>query len=169
MYGGEFLSWLPRLYDGENDYGSSVFYRYKHRLDSNEEKIGIKVGENKNLLVKEYQEAMQKKLFVISNEDNIREITTFVKHQTPSGNIKYAADIGNDDTVMTIVTASTLFKRYDFKELAAEAAQMCISPEKLNHWTNIILNNESEYYKTHLDYSSFSQIKKQSQRVYRNR
>jgi hypothetical protein len=46
------------------------------------------------MLVKDYQEAMENKKFILTNEDSIREITTFVKHITTSGNIRYAADIG---------------------------------------------------------------------------
>ncbi len=91
-YGNEFLAHLPNIFDGKNNYGSSVFFRYKHRADAVDEKIGLKVGENKNILVKDYQDCMDKRNFLINNEDTIKEITTFVKHITPSGNIRYAAD-----------------------------------------------------------------------------
>jgi hypothetical protein len=63
----------------------------------NEEKVGLKVGDNKNLLVKDYQDLMLKKSFLINNEDTIHEITTFVKHTTSAGNVRYAADVGHDD------------------------------------------------------------------------
>jgi intein/homing endonuclease len=108
-YGGTLLAEMPHVFEGNNNYGSSVFARYKHRSDSTEEKIGLKVGDNKNLMVKDYQELMQNKGFVITNEDNIREITTFVKHVSSSGNIKYAADIGHDDCLLP----NTLIKTID--------------------------------------------------------
>lgn len=119
-YGNALLAEMPHVFDGKNNYGSSVFFRYKHRQDSNEEKIGLKVGENKNLLVKDYQDLMMSKGFSINNEDTIREITTFVKHITVAGNTKYAADVGHDDCVMTIVNATSVFKRNDFKEMVEE-------------------------------------------------
>ena len=50
-YGNTLLAEMPNVFDGNNDYGSSVFVRYKHRVDSAEERIGLKVGENKNLFV----------------------------------------------------------------------------------------------------------------------
>jgi len=96
-YGSEFLAHLPHVFDGSNNYGSGIFFRYKHRMDSSEEKVGLKLGDNKNLLVKDYQENMNKRNFNITNEDNIKEITTFVRHITSAGNVRYAADIGHDD------------------------------------------------------------------------
>jgi hypothetical protein len=119
-YGNTLLAEMPHVFDGNNDYGSSIFVRYKHRVDSTEEKVGLKVGENKNLLVKDYQDLMYSKSFLISNEDNIREITTFVKHTTTAGNVRYAADVGHDDTVMTIVNATSIFKKNEFKEMVED-------------------------------------------------
>jgi hypothetical protein len=131
-YGNEFLAHLPGLFDGNNNYGSSVFFRYKHRVDANEEKVGLKVGENKNMLVKDYQESMDKKFILLNNEDNIREITSFVKHITSSGNIRYAADMGHDDTVMTLVNMSSVFSRYDYREMVEDYAPKLVDTSKIN-------------------------------------
>lgn len=119
-YGNTLLAEMPHVFDGNNDYGSSIFVRYKHRVDSNEEKVGLKVGENKNLLVKDYQDLLISKSYLINNEDTIREITTFVKHTTSSGNTRYAADVGHDDCVMTIVNSTSVFKKPEFKEMVDE-------------------------------------------------
>jgi hypothetical protein len=120
-YGNALLAEMPNVFDGNNNYGSSVFVRYKHRSDSNEEKIGLKIGDNKNLLVKDYQDLMMSSGFSINNEDTIREITTFVKHITSAGNIRYAADgSGNDDTVMTIVNATSIFNKPEMKEMCED-------------------------------------------------
>ena len=137
-YGNEFLAHLPGLFDGNNNYGSSVFFRYKHRVDSTEEKVGLKVGDNKNMLVKDYQDNMDKKNFIITNEDNIREITTFVKHITSSGNIRYAADMGHDDTVMTLVNLSSVFSKYEFREMVEDYATKIVDPNKLSQYRNIL-------------------------------
>ena len=119
-YGNTLLAEMPHVFEGNNDYGSSVFVRYKHRADATEEKIGLKVGENKNLLVKDYQDLMLARGFFINNEETIREITTFVKHTTAAGNIRYAADVGHDDCVMTIVNATSIFKKAEFREACEE-------------------------------------------------
>ena len=120
-YGGTLLAEMPHVFDGNNQYGSSIFVRYKHRVDSTEEKIGLKIGDNKNLLVKDYQELMQNKGIFVNNEDTIREITTFVKHITSSGNIRYAADgNANDDSVMTLVNMTSIFNKNEFKEMVED-------------------------------------------------
>jgi hypothetical protein len=52
-------------------------------------------------MVKDYQDLMLSKSFLINNEETIAEITSFVKHITAAaGNVRYAGD-GNshDDTV----------------------------------------------------------------------
>jgi hypothetical protein len=134
-YGNTLLAEMPHVFDGNNNYGSSVFVRYKHRADATEERVGLKVGENKNLLVKDYQDLMYSKSFSITNEDNIREITTFVKHVTVAGNIRYAADVGHDDTVMTIVNASSIFSKHEFREMVEEWGKMS-SPKDFMDYVN---------------------------------
>ena len=126
-YGNTLLAELPHVFDGNNQYGSSIFLRYKHRADATEEKVGLKVGENKNMMVKDYQDLMTSKGFSINNEETVREITTFVKHTTTSGNTRYAADVGHDDCVMTIVNATSVFVKNDFKEMVEDTLQKDIS------------------------------------------
>jgi hypothetical protein len=126
-YGNTLLAELPHVFDGNNQYGSSIFFRYKHRADATEEKVGLKVGENKNLMVKDYQDLMISKGFSINNEETVREITTFVKHTTTAGNTRYAADVGHDDCVMTIVNATSAFVKNDFKEMVEDTLQKDIS------------------------------------------
>jgi hypothetical protein len=157
-YGNEFLAHLPNVFDGSNDYGSNIFFRYKHRVDALDEKIGLKVGENKNILVKDYQEAMEKKSFILNNEDNIREITTFVKHITSAGNVRYASDIGHDDTVMTLVNASSIFTKHPFKEICEDLAENVVSKSTLAYWKNILSQID---YTGVADYSSIIKINRQ--------
>jgi hypothetical protein len=126
-YGNTLLAELPHVFDGNNQYGSSIFLKYKHRADATEEKVGLKVGENKNLMVKDYQDLMISKGFSINNEETVREITTFVKHTTTAGNTRYAADVGHDDCVMTIVNATSAFVKNDFKEMVEDTLQKDIS------------------------------------------
>lgn len=157
-YGNEFLAHLPNLFDGANNYGSSVFFRYKHRADATEEKIGLKIGENKNMLVRDYQDAMDKKKFIIYHEDNIREITTFVKHITSAGNVRYAADIGHDDTVMTLVNLSSVFSRWDYRELVEDYASKIVDSNLLSAWKDYMKRSD---FSESADYSSIINVNKQ--------
>jgi hypothetical protein len=157
-YGNTLFAEMPHVFDGNNDYGSSCFVRYKHRADSTEEKVGLKVGENKNLMVKDYQELMQSKGIVITNEDNIREITTFVKHTTTAGNTRYAADVGHDDTVMTIVNATSVFQKNEFKEMVEEFASKFIDKEFLNYINQCL--KQTEFIES-VDYGQVLRVRKQ--------
>jgi hypothetical protein len=157
-YGNTLFAELPHVFDGNNNYGSSVFVRYKHRADATEEKVGLKVGENKNLMVKDYQDLMQSKGFVITNEENIREITTFVKHTTSAGNTRYAADVGHDDTVMTIVNATTVFGRHDFSEMIEEWSSKFVDKEFMSYVQETLKNMD---YVEGLDYGQVLKIRKQ--------
>ncbi len=155
-YGNTLLAEMPHVFDGNNDYGSSIFVRYKHRIDATEEKVGLKVGENKNLMVKDYQDLMYSKGFGINNEDTIREITTFVKHTTTAGNTKYAADVGHDDCVMTIVNTTSIFQKTDFKEMVDEWSNKHTDKEMMQ-FINQCMNNID--FVEGVDYGSFLRAK----------
>jgi hypothetical protein len=157
-YGNTLFAELPHVFEGNNNYGSSVFVRYKHRADSTEEKVGLKVGENKNLMVKDYQDLMQSKGFIITNEDNIREITTFVKHTTSAGNTRYAADVGHDDTVMTIVNATTVFGRHEFNEMVEEWSSKFVDKDFMNYVQETLKNVD---YVEGVDYSQVLKVRRQ--------
>lgn len=157
-YGGTLLAEMPHVFDGNNNYGSSVFVRYKHRVDSMEEKVGLKVGENKNLMVKDYQDLMANKGIIITNEDNIREITTFVKHVTTAGNVRYAADVGHDDTVMTIVNATSIFQKNEFREMVEECADKFVNKDFMNYINECL--KQSEYVES-VDYNQVLRVRKQ--------
>jgi hypothetical protein len=167
-YGNELLAHLPHVFDGRNDYGSSIFFRFKHRSDALEEKIGLKVGENKNLLVKEYQDKMEERSIIITNESNISEMTTFIKHTTNAGNVRYAADgSSHDDTVMTIIDMCAIFQKNDFKQMIEEYYETILD-ESFRNKVNEILNNLD--YVEGVDYSQLLDIrrKKISQNRYKN-
>lgn len=158
-YGNELLAHLPHVFDGHNSYGSSIFMRFKHRADAVEEKVGLKVNDgNKNLFVKEYQEAMSKRLFAINEENTIREITTFVKQVTPAGNVRYAADVGNDDCVMTLVNASSVFKKTEYRQMCEDYANTQLPPDRLAHFNTIL--REVEYAEA-TDYTSIINVNRQ--------
>jgi hypothetical protein len=150
-YGNTLLAEMPHVFDGNNIYGSYIFIRYKHRVDSNEEKIGLKVGNNKNLLVKDYQTLVTNKNYLITHHETVGEITTFVKHTTSAGNVKYAADVGHDDTVMTIVNSTSVFKKDFFRQMCEEYLD---SPFVTNDMRNFVnkCKDESEYIET-IDYT----------------
>ncbi len=161
-YGNTLLAEMPHVLEGNNNYGSSVFVRYKQRVDSEEEKVGLKVGENKNLMVKDYQDLMLSKSFLINNEDTIGEITSFVKHITTAGNVKYAGD-GNahDDTVMTIINSTSIFPKNEFKEMVEDWCKIHTDAEHRNYINECLKNSD---FVEGVDYSQLLRIRKQFMR-----
>ena len=156
-YGNTLLAEMPYVFEGLNDYGSSIFARYKHRVDADEEKPGLKVGNNKNLLVKDYQDLMFSKSFDINHEDTIREITTFVKHTTKAGNVKFAADTGNDDLIMTVINGGSIFKKPEFSEMINEWMSKHMDKEMTEFINHCIKNSE---YIEPIDYGHFLNVKR---------
>jgi hypothetical protein len=159
-YGYELLAHLPNIFEGDNDYGSFVFFRYKHRVDSDEEKIGLKVGNNKNLLVKEYQDRMQSRSIDINEEESIKEASTFIKHTTSAGNITYAADgSATDDIIMTIVDMSSIFNKNEFKTLVEDYLET-ITDEKIKSMIDIF--NKKTITGDSIDYKQLLDIRKRN-------
>lgn len=119
-YGNALLAEMPHVFEQKNNYGSFIFVKYRHRVDSTETKIGLKVGENKNLLVKDFQDLMEIHSISLTHSETITELSTFTKQISPSGNVRYAADVGNDDCVMTCVNVGSVFNRPFFKSVCEE-------------------------------------------------
>jgi hypothetical protein len=166
-YGNELLAHLPQVFDGRNNYGSSIFFRFKHRADALEEKIGLKIGENKNLLVKEYQDRMEERSIIINNEINISEVTTFIKHITNAGNIRYAADgSSHDDTVMTIIDMCSIFQKNDFKQIVEDYIDT-LDDTNIKNYINETLNNME--YVEGVDYTQLLEIRRRRKTVNRYR
>lgn len=165
-YGNELLAHLPHVFEGRNDYGSSIFFRFKHRSDATEEKIGLKVGDNKNLLVKEYQDRMEDKCIIITNDANINEMTTFIKHTTSAGNVRYAADgSSNDDIVMSVVDMCAVFQKNEFKQIIEEYAETLDDKSFITYINETL--NQLEYIES-VDYSQVLNIRRKRLSRYKN-
>jgi len=165
-YGSELLAHLPHVFDGNNNYGSSIFFRFKHRIDATEEKIGLKIGENKNLLIKEYQDRMSSGSVIVTHHENINEITTFIKHTTSAGNIKYSADgSSNDDLVMSIVDMCSIFQKNEFRQIVEDYAESLTDKTFLNR-VNITIESLGHIDK--IDYKQVLDIRRNKKNSYLN-
>jgi hypothetical protein len=100
---------------------------------------------------------MSDKSFYITNEETISEVTTFVKQITSAGNVKYAADIGHDDCTMTIVDATAIFDKVEFKEMVNEYMEKHMEGE-MKTFINECLK-KSDYFEA-LDYTQVLNIRK---------
>jgi len=129
-YGGEFLSHLPHVFDGNNEFFNAIFLRYKHRKDDIKPKIGLKLSRDKHLIVdKEFQQAVKKRKMMIHNDVNIGEVSTFSKHVTPGGSVTYRAESGHDDCLLPDTQIKT---RKGYKKIK----DIIIGDEVLTHLNN---------------------------------
>jgi hypothetical protein len=115
--GGELLANMNNVFDGNHDYGNFVFSRFKHRAADKKRKVGMKVNRNKGTTIKEYQKRMKNGDLFIHHEITLNEIRSFIKEKTDAGNLKFFAEVGNDDAVMTVVNLSRFFGTVDWKNM----------------------------------------------------
>ena len=158
-YGGEFLSKAKYVFNQENEFGTYVFFRYQHNMDSKDKKIGLLLGNNKPIVVKKYQDNMELKNVIVNDEETIREITTFVRQTTSHGNVTYAGESSKDDIAMTVVNVSTVFERMDYQQIVAEYAET-IDRYKLTKFKEIL--NQVEY-KESVNHSSLFEVLRDNQ------
>jgi hypothetical protein len=134
-YGATLLSEMTKIFEGKHNYSTGIFLRYKHKKDDAQLKIGMKItgGEHeaaKKILVKALQGAVKKQQIRLHNDYNINEISVFTKKETPSGNFTYQCESGHDDTVMSLVTLSSVFTHVQFKNLIEHLMENAISKEE---------------------------------------
>lgn len=143
-YGSEFLTHLSNVFDGNNNYSSSVFMRYRHNKEDLVSKIGLKLTKDKHLIVdKEFQQAIRNRRMILHSDINISEITTFSKHETASGNVSYRAESGNDDVVMTTIILSTAFDNVGYKNLVDMYTNNDLQGDILRYVEGITSNSNS--------------------------
>ncbi|NPV12834.1 MAG: hypothetical protein HPY57_13765 [Ignavibacteria bacterium] len=165
-YGATFLSELPKIFEGKHNYSSGIFLRYKHKKEDTQMKIGIKItgGEHeaaKKILVKELQSAVKKNLIKLHNDININEITVFTKRETPSGNFTYQCESGHDDTVMSLVTLSSVFSHVQYKNMIENMMENAITKEEKDYI-------EKYAYKKDTDKVNYDATKNAYNKVYKN-
>jgi len=164
-YGATFISELSKIFEGEHNYSSGIFLRYKHRKEDKVLKIGMKItgGENeasKKILVKSLQSAVKKQLIRLHNDININEISTFTKKETHGGNFTYRCDSGHDDTVMTLVSLSSVFSHVQYKNMIEDY----INTKLTTYEKNLIDKYDNQKTDDKVDYNG---TKKNYNKVYK--
>lgn len=116
-WGGELCKSMREIFQGRNRYSSHVFFRYKHRVDAIKPDLGIKLRQNKNLYVKEYQKRIKQNDIIIHHQGTLQEMTKFIKKESVSGYTFSAENGSNDDICMTVVELSSIFDNVLFHDL----------------------------------------------------
>lgn len=152
--GETLLKLMPHVFDGNNNYGSASFIRYKHRIDSTKYKPGLKVRW-KEKMIKDYQTKINREEIYITHDSTIEEMTKFIRIDSGRGNAQYRAETGHDDTVDTIVNLTTAWDTVAFKE-ACEDVWGKLSEHYRSEANEILDENP---FQQGNDYNSFSAIR----------
>ncbi len=116
-WGGELTKTMREMFQGRNKYSNHIFFRYKHRVDALKPDLGIKLRQNKNMFVKEYQKRIKQNDILIHHQGTLQEMTKFIKKESATGYTFQAEAGGNDDITMTVVELSTVFENVLFHDL----------------------------------------------------
>jgi hypothetical protein len=119
-YGDELLANCPHVFNDNNEFSNHVFIRYKHRIEEKTTKMGLKINNNKKLLIKDYQNYTKNGNIIIHDTYTLNEIRTFTKHETATGDITFKSESGHDDCIMTCVILSSVFNTLVYKDFIDE-------------------------------------------------
>jgi hypothetical protein len=125
-YGSILLQYLSTVFPSRNEFEDEMVLRFKHRHDSKTLKPGIRLkSDNKSVFCQNF------KRFIETNRIKVNDIVT-VQEASLFGTLKngsYGAQMGNDDTMMTCVTATEFFGTSDYADYVEELLDI-IDPEK---------------------------------------
>ena len=125
-YGTILLQYLSTVFPGRNDFEDEMVLRFKHRHDAKSLKPGIKLkSDNKSVFCQNF------KKYIEINKMKIKDINT-VQEASLFGTLKngsYAAQMGNDDIIMTAITGTEFFNTTDYADYIEEILDI-IEPEK---------------------------------------
>ena len=136
-YGSILLQYLSTVFPGRNEFEDELVLRFKHRHDAKAPKPGIKLkSDNKSVFCQNFKKFIEINRVKINDVQTVQEASLFgiVKN----GN--YGAQMGNDDSIMTCITATEFFTTVDYADYVEELLDI-IEPEKHSLMEKILYKN----------------------------
>jgi hypothetical protein len=116
-YGTTLFNYLRTVFPQKNDFEDEMILRFKHRHDSRSLKPGIKLkADNKTIFCQNFAKLYKNNRIDITDEETVTEASLF--GVLPNGS--YGAQMGNDDLVMTCITATEFFNTTDYADYIEE-------------------------------------------------
>lgn len=116
-YGSVLLQYLRTIFPQRNDFDDDMIVRFKHRHDSKTLKPGIKLrSDNKAIFCQNFAKLHKNNRIKITDEETVKEASLF--GTLPNGS--YGAQMGNDDIIMTAITATEFFNTTDYADYIEE-------------------------------------------------
>jgi len=116
-YGTVLLQYLRSIFPQRNDFDDDMIVRFKHRHDSKTLKPGIKLrSDNKAIFCQNFAKLHKTNRIKLTDEETVKEASLF--GTLPNGS--YGAQMGNDDIIMTAITATEFFNTTDYADYIEE-------------------------------------------------
>jgi hypothetical protein len=116
-YGTVLFQYLRTVFPQRNDFDEEMVIRFRHRHDARTLKPGIKLkSDNKAIFCQNFSKLYKNNRIDITDEETITEASLF--GVLPNGS--YGAQMGNDDLIMTCITATEFFNTTDYADYIEE-------------------------------------------------
>jgi hypothetical protein len=124
-YGTVLFQYLRTVFPQRNDFDEEMLIRFRHRHDARTLKPGIKLkADNKAIFCQNFSKLYKNNRIDITDDETVTEASLF--GVLPNGS--YGAQMGNDDLVMTCITATEFFNTTDYADYIEELLDF-IEPE----------------------------------------
>ena len=125
-YGSILLQYLRSVFPGRNDFEDEMILRFKHRHDAKVPKPGLRLkSDNKSVFCQNFKKLVETNRIKINDITTVQEASLFGVLRNGS----YGAQMGNDDTIMTCITATEFFTTTDYADYIEELLDI-IDPDK---------------------------------------
>ena len=139
-YGTVLFNYLRQIFPQRNDFDDEMVVKFKHRHDGRALKPGIKLkSDNKAIFCQNFA-----KLYKINRLDLTDEVT--VTEASLFGTLKngsYGAQMGNDDVIMTCITATEFFNTTDYADFVEELLDF-IEPELHDEMETVLFRDSDQ-------------------------
>lgn len=139
-YGTVLLNYLRQVYPQRNDFDDEMVCRFKHRHDARSLKPGIKLkSDNKAIFCQNFAKLYKGNKINITDEETVREASLFGTLRNGS----YGAQMGNDDIIMTVITATEFFNTTDYADFIEEMLDF-LEPEVYSKMESILYKDTTD-------------------------
>ena len=116
-YGSILLKYLQTVYPSRNEFEDEMVLRFKHRHDSKTLKMGLRLkADNKAVFCQNFKKLLEANRFFINDIETVNEASLFGTVKNGS----YAAQMGNDDLIMSSIIATEFFGTTDYADFVEE-------------------------------------------------
>jgi len=139
-YGTVLFQYLRSIFPQRNDFDDEMIVKFKHRHDAKTIKPGIKLkSDNKAIFCQNFAKLYKINRLDLTDEVTVTEASLF--GTLPNGS--YGAQMGNDDVIMTCITATEFFNTTDYADFVEELLDF-IDPDLHDEMESILFKDNDQ-------------------------